>query len=406
MAVFEYKGINSRGKETKGVIDAENLQIARQKLKTQQIYVSHLKERLINTANEAGTYSSTKWFERITHEDITIMTRQLATLIAAHIPIVDALTALTDQVEKEKLKTILSQVKQQVNEGNTLAKALEKFPKYFSELFINMVAAGEASGALDIVLLRLADFMEYQNMIRQRVFSALAYPILMLIVGTIALTVIFVVVIPRIRSVFDQLGASLPLPTTILIWISEFIQNYWYVILLAIAAIIWGIRRYIRTPKGKRVYHRFKLNAPLFGPIVRMVDVSRFAKTLSILLSSGIPLLSALKVVKNVMTNMILREAIEFAQQELTDGKGFSGPLARSRQFPPMLTHMITIGEQTGELENMLNKVSDHYTTQVSTKINTLTALLGPLLIVLMAGAVAFIVISVILPFFEINSAL
>jgi general secretion pathway protein F len=269
-----------------------------------------------------------------------------------------------------------------------------------------MVASGEQSGALDVVLQRLADFLEYQDRLKKKVWSALTYPIFMIAFGGIAILVIFTRVIPEIESLFTENKQTLPLITQIVLAISRFVISYWWIVLLVAGLIFESIRRFLASETGKTWWDEKRLKLPIFGDLVRMIAVSRFTKTLATLLKSGIPLLTSLRIVKNVVGNRTILKAIEQATTDLTEGANISDPLKRSGQFPPLVTHMISVGEKTGELEQMLDKVSEHYEYQVNSKIQNFTSLIEPVMIVLLAVVVLIIVLSVILPMLEINNAL
>ncbi len=407
MPQYQYQGFDAKGKNIKGQVQADNPAAAKALLRRDGKFPSTLREVSLNAGGgklEERSNMLTRFFQRIPVEDISNMTRQLATLVAAHIPLVEALDALTDQVENPLLKSSISRVRADVNEGSTLNKALSKYPDIFSDLFVSMVASGEASGALDVVLLRLADFLEYQARLRKKVMGAMLYPAGMIAFGFVAVLVIFTVVIPELEQVFNENKQQLPLMTRIVLALSKFTVAYWWAILLAIVAVFVGIARFMSTEIGKRKWDDMKLKLPIFGDVFRMIAVSRFTKTLSTLLRSGIPLLNCLNVVKNVVNNITIREAIERATVNLTEGQGISGPLKRSGQFPPLVTHMVSVGERTGELESMLERVADHYEYQVNNKVENFTALIEPIMIISLAMIVLVIVLSVVLPMIELNN--
>lgn len=334
------------------------------------------------------------------------MTRQLATLVGAGIPLVEALSALVDQVDNVKLKQSLSDVRERVNEGSSLAEALKNHPKIFSNLFINMVRAGEASGALDTVLNRLADYSENQTRLRGKIISTLAYPAIMLLIGIAALVLIFTFIIPRLQQMFDSLGQNLPFSTRVLIGISTLFTSYWYVPIALGFVLYFTIRNYLRTDKGRYRFDNFLLRMPIFGPLFQLVAVSRFANTLSTLLASGVPILQAMDIVKNVVSNMVLARVIETIRTNVSEGDSIAEPLRRSGQFPPLVSHMIAIGEKTGEVESMLKKVAETYDNQVDTRVATLTSLLEPVMIVIMSVVIGFIVFSIMLPIFNMSNSL
>ena len=344
--------------------------------------------------------------ERIRQQDVAVMTRQFATLLRAGVPMSEALTALSEQQERPKLKVVITAVREKVREGSALADAMAEHPAVFSELYVNMVRVGEASGTLDIVLERLADFLDSAVRLRSKVTSAMVYPVLMLCVAVFIVSLMMVFVIPRITELFADMGTDLPLLTRILIFVSNTFRHTWFV---AIPLIYFGVRqfrKYIRTEKGREWWDGVKLRAPIFGPVVRMVAVARFSRTLSTLLSSGVAVLSALDIVRAIVNNVILGKAIEEAKIAVREGDSLAGPLERSGQFPPMMTHMIAIGEKTGQLEGMLKNVADAYDQEVETRVSTMTAVLEPVMIVGMGVMVAFLVFAILQPMLKMNEVI
>ncbi len=404
MALFEYSGLTDAGKTVRGIKEADSPKTLRAALRKDGVFLTDVNASSKQLEAEAASRDVKLVGGRITSEDVAIMTRQLATLIGAGIPLVEALTALVDQVEKPRLKKILSQVKQRVNEGAALADALADHPRIFSALFINMIRAGEHSGALDVVLIRLADFTESQSRLRSKLFGTMMYPALMSIVGISIIGVLFVVVIPKVTKIFDDMQATLPLNTRILIGISNFARNYWYLAIGGFFLFAWSSWRFVKTPRGRAWFDRTQLRLPILGPLVRMLAVSRFTKTLATLLKSGVPLLAAMDIVKNVVTNTVLAGVIETARDAIREGESIAAPLKRSGEFPPLVYHMIAIGERSGQLEDMLQNVSQSYDQQVETRISALTSLLEPVMIVMMGGVVAFVVFSILMPIMQMNT--
>ncbi|TMA15611.1 MAG: type II secretion system protein GspF [Deltaproteobacteria bacterium] len=424
MPVFEYSGLTEAGKNVRGVKDAENRKVLRSILRKDGIFLTDVRaaDALGAAAVAAGTSTGTGktgkielsgqglsrevdlrqvFGSRVSGQDLAIATRQLATLIGAGITLVDSLTALVEQVEHPRLKRILGVVRQKVNEGSSLADALAEHPK---TLYVNMIRAGESSGALDVVLVRLADFTEGQAALRNKILGAMLYPAIMVLVGLSIVAILFVVVIPKVTKIFDDMNVSLPWTTRILIGTSTFARDYWYLILGAIPLFIWAVRRYVRTEGGRAWWDRTKLRAPIFGPVVRMLALARFAKTLATLLSSGVPLLTALDIVKNIVNNSILAKVIEDARDAIREGESIAAPLKRSGQFPPLVHHMIAIGEKSGQLEQMLGNIARSYDSQVEIRVSAMTSLLEPVMIVMMGGGVAFIVFSILMPIMQLNT--
>ncbi|EQC46259.1 type II secretion system inner membrane protein GspF [Bacteriovorax sp. Seq25_V] len=400
MALYSYKGIDRTGAETKGSVNAENINLAKSKVRALGIMLTDIKEQ----KSEPKAQKNISFGAAVSINDLSLMTRQLATLIKARIQIVESFNALIEQCENPKLRVILSEVRQKVNEGSSLAKALSDYPKVFDTIYVNMVEAGESSGTLDIVLLRLAEFTEAQVKLKNKVRGAMMYPIIMLCVGATVMSIILVLVIPKITKIFVTLKKELPLPTQICIWLSSFIKSYWWAIILGIFAGIYLLKKYIATKKGRAVYDSIVLKIPVVGGLVTMVNVSRFCSTLGTLLNSGVPILMAMNIVKNLISNVHMQKAIERSRTNVSEGSSLAGPLAESKLFPVMVTHMISLGEKSGELEPMLNIIAENYEDQVESKLNGLTSILEPIMMVGMGGAVAFIVMSVVVPMMELNS--
>ncbi len=403
MPLFEYKAIGADGKASKGVVESDSQKTARQKLKKQGLLVTDIQEK--NAVGKKGGGASLSLFNnRVNQDEVAVMTRQLASLVKANIPLVDSLTALVDQVETVALKTVLSQVREAVNEGTSLAKALGQHPKAFDHIYINMVEAGESSGTLGLVLLKLADLKEAQTRLKRKVIGGMTYPAIMFFVAISVLVGIFAFVIPKLQQIFVSMNKALPLTTEILIWISVQFTTWWPAILLGCFLVAFGFYRWTETPGGRSKWDRFKLVAPVFGKVTRMLAITRFAGTMSTLLGSGVSILTAMNIAKNLVGNVHIARAIENARNNITEGQSIAEPLRKSGEFPPLVIHMISIGEKTGELPTMLKNVSDSYDEQVSTAIDSMTALLEPAMIVFMGGTVGFIVVSVITPLMEMSN--
>lgn len=409
MPVFEYKGYDAKGKNVRGMHEADNVKALRSGLRKEGIFLTDCfderdKEKNKLRSKLSGDVDLSRYMpQRISVQEVAVATRQLATLINAGIPLVEALAALVDQIESKGLKRILSTIKQKVNEGVSLADAMQEHPKAFSGLYVNMIRAGESSGAMDVVLFRLADFTEGQSRLRSKIMGTMMYPIIMVLVGIGILGILFTVVIPRITLIFKNAKAQLPLPTRMLIASSEITRDYWWAILLGMVVLFFIGRAYLRSESGRARADAMSLKAPIFGNIVRMLAVGRFARTLGTLLSSGVPLLTALDIVKNVVTNSVLTNAIEDVRTAVREGASIADPLRRSKQFPPIVVHMVAIGERSGALEGMLFKVADSYEQQVELRVNMLTTLLEPLMILIMGAGVGFIVFSVLMPILQLN---
>ncbi len=405
MPVFEYKALTAAGEPIQGLTEAGSPKMLRAALKRDGVFLTEVLGQKEQQAQQARDVNVKRWVpRRVTPEDLAIMTRQAAVLVHAGIPLVEALTALIDQVEHERLKRVVSDVKQRVNEGASLADAMGAHPKVFSTLYVNMIRAGESSGALDVVLVRLADFTESQARLRAKVTATMIYPVAMLIVGLLVLAALFTVVIPKITKIFEDTQATLPWTTKLLIGTSAFMSDWWWALLILAGLSVWGFLRWKSRPAGRARWDRFKLTVPVFGRLLRTIAIGRFARTLATLLKSGVPVLAAMDIVKNVVGNVRLAEVIEQARQAIQEGESIAAPLKRSGEFPPLVFHMVAVGERSGSLEEMLGNVADAYEDQVETTVTALTSLLEPVMIIGMGVVVAFIVFSILMPILQINT--
>ena len=401
MPVYEYRGLSAEGKKIRGIIDAASPRIARTKLRAMQIFPVDLREELQRP--HIAEDPLTKLFQRVRPQDVSIITRQLSTLLEAGTPLVSALDAIIEQTDNHALKRVIAQIREEIKEGRSFADALEKHRKAFSDLYVNMIRAGEESGALEGVLLRLADFTENQIRLKNRIRAALAYPLFMTIIGAGVMIFLLTFVIPTVTQVFQEMGQTLPLPTRILMAVSNLFSGYWWAILLGFILVMVGIRKYLQSPKGALRWDGVKLQLPLFGGIILRGAVARFARTLATLLQGGLPILNSLEIVKTVVNNQLLAQAIEETKVEVREGGDIASTLKRSGLFPAIVTHMIATGEASGNLEKMLTKVADAYEAEVETKVTALTSILEPVIILAMGLVVGFIVISILLPIFEMN---
>lgn len=400
MPIFNYKAIDRTGKEYKAQLNAESLIQAKQKVRSQGVMIIDIKEQ--KSKKDTGAVFS--FGGKVSVSELSLMTRQLATLVKAKIQIVEALAALIDQSENQTLKVALSEVKQDVNEGLSLAKALSKHNKIFNNVYVNMVEAGEASGTLEIVLLRLAEFTEAQVKLKNKIQGAMVYPVIMAVFGFLAMNIIFIFVIPKIAKIFESMKKKLPFMTELCIEISKFMTSYWWAVIIGFFVIYYMFNKYIKTQKGERRWHLFLLKGPIFGKIVQMINVSRFCSTLATLLNSGVPILTSMTIVKNLIPNVHMKQAIEDSRLSISEGSSMTGPLIASGHFPTMVTHMVKLGEKSGELEPMLKIVAENYEDQVDTQISGLTSLLEPIMMVLLGAAVGFIVMAVVVPLMDLNS--
>jgi general secretion pathway protein F len=404
MPVYAYKGYTSAGRQVAGTRDADNERAMKTLLRRDGVFVTELRESRTATKDTKTSGVSLKRFtERVSSEELAVATRQLSTLVGAGIPLVDSLTALVDQIEVEHFRAVWADVKARVNEGAGFGDALANHPKVFTNLYVNLVRAGETSGALDIVLSRLADFTESQAELRSKLIGAMVYPILMMMMAMGVCTFLFIVVIPQISKIFESQKVALPLPTQVLILASTVVKDYGLIFFPLLIGSIFLTARYFRG-KGRPKWDRFILKAPLFGPLIRMVAVARFSKTLSTLLGSGVQLLTAFDIIKNVVQNTVLVQVIEVAREAVKEGDSIAAPLKRSGEFPPIVTHMISIGEKSGKLEEMLLNIAKHYEVQIDARLRAMTSILEPLMIVVMGVVVGFIVFSILLPMLQLSS--
>ena len=401
MPIYNYKGLNKQGKEVKATINAESIVLAKQKVKAMGLMLLDITEQKSENINKGFNITIGSG---VSVNDLALMTRQLSTLIKARIQIVEALSALQEQMDNPTLRVILSELKQKVNEGSSLANALAGYPKVFDNVYVNMVEAGEASGTLDVVLLRLAEFTESQVKLKNKIQGAMVYPVIMGIFGFLMMNVIFIFVIPKIAKVLISAKKELPIQTKICLALSAFLQKYWYIVIIGIFVSTWLLRKYLKTTKGRSQWDALQLKLPIFGIIIKMINVSRFCSTLATLMNSGVPILTSITIVKNLIPNVHLKDTIEKARISISEGGSMTTPLIQSGYFPPLVTHMIKLGEKSGEIEDMLKIISESYEEQVQSRIGGLTSLLEPLMMIMLGLAVAFIVFSVIVPIMNLNS--
>ena len=416
MAVYEYTGKDANGKTVKGVLDVDGVKALKGTLKRDRIFLieyheanSKGKKAKVSAGGQKKQGSAEVDLEqlltRVTPQDISEMTRQLATLLKAGVPLVDSLGATVEQIENPKLKRVLAQVRTAVNEGAPFWRALAVHDKIFEVTYYNMARAGESAGNLDVVLARLADFTEAQVRLRNKIIGAMTYPIIMLCISFAIVGGMMIFVVPQITVMFEDLGADLPPLTKVLIFMSTALTSYWWLLALIGFGLVQGFRRWKATEAGADRWDLMLLKVPILGDLIRKIAISRFSRTLSTLLSSGVPLLTAMEIVENVVANRVLAKVLQEARNAIREGDSIAGPLKRSNQFPPMVVHMIAIGERSGELENMLKNVSDSYENQVDTRVNALTSLLEPLMIVFMGIVVAFLVAAILLPMMKLTQA-
>jgi len=406
MPAYAYTGLTTKGKTVKGIEAADNVNALRASLKRVGIYLTAVSETTVAATQATGASREVdlnRLFDRITPQMVAAVTRLLGTLLAAGVTLPESLRALTEQVESARFKGILSDIAERVNEGSSLADALAAHAKVFPPLYVNMVRAGEASGALETVLDRMADFMDKQIELRSKLGSAMIYPIVMTVLGAAVVTLLMVKVVPQITAMFEDMNAELPWNTKALILVSDAVTGYWYLVIAGLIGGVYLFRYWRRSEVGQLVGDRFLLTAPVLGDLMRKIAVTRMARTLSTMLASGVQLLEALDIVRTLVGNVVLEKVIRDARDNIREGEGIAPALKRSGEFPPLVTHMIAVGERSGQLEQMLNNVATTYERETSTAIARMTALLEPLMIVVMGVGVGFVVFSIMQPIMMLN---
>ena len=405
MPVYDYQALDAKGKTVNGIIDADGAQAARQKIRAMGSFPVSVKEITQGeSAKENRNSAFQGLFNRVTPAQVSLWTRQLATLTGAGFPLVTALTTLVSQTKAHGFTKLAARIKDSIVEGNSFASALTLYPSVFSQIYINMVRAGETSGTLEIVLQRLADIMEKQQELKSRIQTAMAYPILMTLIGTLVLFFLMTFVVPNITGIFDDMNQALPTPTRFLIAASDLFKSYWWVLLILMVGALVALKAFRKTERGLATTDRIFLALPIVGSLLKKIAVARFARTLASLLENGVTMLPAMEIVKNVTGNVVISGLIEKASDEVEKGMGLGVSLATDAVFPDLAIQMVQVGEQSGELETMLYKIADVYENEVQSSIMSMMAMLEPIMILVMAAVVLFIVLSICLPIFEMNN--
>ena len=402
MAAFEYIALDAKGREKKGIIEGESQRQVRQMLRDKEMMPLQI---ATSASQEKKQQEKPVQISRrgIGATDLALFTRQLATLVRAAIPLDESLSAVGQQTEKPRIKSMVFALRSKILEGHTLAAGLADFPKIFPQLFRATVAAGESSGHLDVVLDRLADYTESRQQMASKIAQATIYPAILTIMAFLVVTGLLVFVVPSIVEVFDTSGQELPGITKAMIWVSEFLQNWWGLLLLSAAATFLAIKKVLSIPLYKRQFHMFLLRIPVIGKLVRGLNTARFSRTLSILSSSGVPVLDALQLAAPVVANLPMQDAVIDAAEKVREGSSIYAALDRSKLFPPMTLHLISSGERSGNLEDMLDKAAEQQERELELTIATFMGLFEPLLIVAMGGIVLLIVLSILLPIINMN---
>jgi general secretion pathway protein F len=401
--LFDYAGFDAGGRKVSGVTEATGKRAALQKLRAEGIFATELREE---SAAPKRRITRLRFAGAVPASELASATRQLATLLGAGLPLDEALASVASQLEHHGMIRALGRVREEVIQGESLHTALSHHAGIFPLLYVNMIQVGESSGSLDQVLQRLADFLEDQARLRSRIRSAMAYPVLMALIGTGVLFFLFAFVVPKVTRMLEDLDRALPLPTLLLIRSSDFLSAWWWLLLILLALAGVALHRYRGSEEGRLRLDRMALNAPLFGKLNLLIATARFTRTLSTLLHSGVPMLTALDICGNLLENRVLRQAIVDTTIAVREGEGLAAPLKRSGVFPPMVAQMAAVGEKSGEMENMLLRVSEAYEHQVEMSISGLLSLLEPLMILFMGTVVGFIVMAILLPIFEASQGM
>jgi type IV pilus assembly protein PilC len=398
MAEFAYDAINAQGMLTSGVISAPDVSSAREQLQARGLLPSSLSERAA-----AGDESFGSMFKKIKPKSLQIFARQLATMIEAGVSVVAALVTLEEQTDDKYLKEVVSEVRADVESGMIFSRALARHPKVFDRLFVAMVAAGESSGTLDIVLDRVATQIEKATKLKRRVKGAMVYPAVVISFASLVLVFMLMFIVPVFQKVFDELNGDLPTPTKIVIALSNALRSYWFIIFPTVGLIIYLIRRFKRTPEGTQMWDRFKLRVPMkIGDVVQKIALARISRTLATLVAAGVDIITALDIAAGTAGNWVLETALQRTSQRVHEGVPISIPLAEDAIFPPMVAQMVKIGEETGELDKMLGKIADFYEDEVDASIESLTSIIEPLLMICVGAMVGAIVIAMYLPLFKL----
>ena len=401
MGAFEYTALDAGGHERKGILEGDTPRHIRQLLREQQLLPVTIAEVAQREAKRQRSFSLMR---RVSPADLALFTRQLATLVRAGLPLEESLLAVSQQTEKPRVQSIVLGVRARVMEGHTLADGFTEFPRVFPEIYRATVAAGEQSGHLDNVLERLADYTESREQIRQKVLAALLYPIVLTVMCFVIVSFLLVFVVPKVVSVFESTKAKLPLITRALIGTSDFFRLYGIYVLIGLALAIWVFGRWQRNPAAKRTFQSWQLRVPILGKLVRGFNTARFTRTFSILSGSSVPVLEAMRISGEVVTNLPMRDAVTDAAARVREGAPIGRSLARSRLFPPMTIHLISSGESSGQLDNMLERSAISQERELDGMLAAMVGLLGPLLIILMGAFVMGIVFAMLLPIFQMNN--
>jgi type IV pilus assembly protein PilC len=396
MPVYVWEGKLANGTIKKGEIEADSKASVKLLLKRQKIVPSKIK---------AKQKQIVLFEQKIKTKEIVVFTRQFATMINAGLPLVQCLEILSSQQENPTFKKVLSQIKSDVESGNTFADALGKHPKVFDSLYVNLVAAGEIGGVLDTVLIRLAVYMEKAEALKAKVKSAMTYPIIVLCVAFGVVAVLMIFVIPTFKDMFEQFGSALPAPTQLVVDMSHFFRSYWLAMIGVIVAVILAFKWAANQEKGRYYIDSTMLKLPVFGPLIKKVAVAKFTRTLGTMISSGVPIMDGLEITSRTAGNVIIEKAIRAVRSAISEGQSMAEPLSQTGIFPGMVVQMISVGEATGAMDQMLSKIADFYDEEVDAAVETLTSSLEPMLMVFLGGIIGFVVVAMYLPIFQMASS-
>jgi type IV pilus assembly protein PilC len=394
MAVFTYKGRSSAGAVT-GEIEADTRQAASAALRQKGVMATEVKEKKVKAAGEKKVKGSVK------DKELAIFTRQFSVMIDSGLPIAQALNILAEQSESKPLRECTSVIAKEIESGSTLAEAFRKFPRIFDDLFTNLIEAGESGGVLDVVLQRLSGYIEKAAALKSKVKSAMVYPITIISVAVLVVAFMMIFIIPTFAKMFKDLGQELPLPTAVVLWLSDFVRGWWWAMGLGVYGFLWAFKKYYATDKGSMVVDTWALKVPVVGMLIRKVAVARFTRTLGTLISSGVAILEALRITARSAGNRVVEKSVMAARTAVAGGRTLTEPLRQSPVFPPMVVHMISVGETTGALDAMLSKIADFYEEEVDNAVAALTSLLEPLMIVFLGVCVGGIVVAMYMPIFK-----
>jgi general secretion pathway protein F len=417
MPIFEYKAYAQGGVIQSGVIDADTSREARVRLRKENLLVSEIVEKRSGRSLKAGSKGKVGLLEKLRQrraasatpsmrnlEILTAVTRQMGTLLSSGIPLAETLKAMIEQAEQRSTETMFREIRERINQGASLADALSDHPQMFSELYVNMVRAGEATGNVDVVLKRLADYLQSQRALRRKVVSALTYPAMMIGIGLIVVSILMTVVVPKITGMLTDTGQTLPTPTKVLIFMSNFFKDYWLVGAAILAVIFYTVERiYKKSDSGRLFIDKNMLRLPIVGDLLRKQAVARFTRTLSTLLQSGVPAVNSLEITRTVVGNRVIADATEFIRVRILEGTDIATPLKQTGVFPALVGYMVNVGEQSGELEQMLDRVASSYDEEIDIATERLTSVLEPIMIVVLAAVVGYIVVSIVLPILQIG---